>query len=128
MNLLKTLIVEDNAAFRQTFVEALAKRFALMVVDMALNGTGALEKIEAFLPDLVFMDIRLPGKNGLELTKTIKGSHPEIIVIILTDYDLPEYREAADRGGADGFMPKGSLSLEEIAGFIQSIFPDADLG
>lgn len=128
MNLLKTLIVDDNATFRETFMEALAKRFALMVIDMALNGTGALEKIETFLPALVFMDIRLPGENGLVLTRKIKERHPEIIVIILTAYDFPEYREAAYRGGADGFMPKGSLNLEEIAGFIQAIFPDTHVG
>jgi len=127
MSMLKTLIVEDNATFRETFTEALGQRFPFMVIETALNGTEALENIMAFLPDLVFMDICLPGENGLELTKKIKESHPQIIVIMLTDYDLPEYREAAYRGGADGFMPKGTLNLEEIGALIQSIFPDTDL-
>ena len=128
MSPLKTLIVEDNAPFRETFVEALAKRFVWMVVDMAMNGAGALEKIETFLPALVFMDIRLPGESGLVLTRKIKERHPEIMVIILTAHDLPEYREAAYRGGADGFIPKGSLNLEEVGRMIQSIFPGVPVG
>lgn len=128
MSPLKTLIVEDNATFREAFVEALAKRFAWMVVDMAMNGTGALEKIETFLPALVFMDIRLSGENGLVLTRKIKERHPEIMVVILTAHDLPEYKEAAYRGGADGFIPKSALNLEEIGRLIRSMFPGAPAG
>ena len=105
--MLKTLIVEDSAVFRKAFKEALCKRFPFMAVEEALDGKAALEKVISFLPHLVFMDIRLPGQNGLELTRKIKTSHPNIAIIILTDYDLPEYREAARSGGADGFIPKG---------------------
>jgi DNA-binding NarL/FixJ family response regulator len=73
------------------------------------------------------MDIRLPGESGLELTKRIKESHPHIAIIILTDYDLPEYREAARNGGADAFVPKGALSLTDIGALIDSIFPGRGL-
>ena len=51
------------------------------------------------------MDIRLPGENGLELTKRIKMNYPDIIMVILTNYDLPEYREAARESMADYFVP-----------------------
>ncbi|MCK4486318.1 MAG: response regulator transcription factor [Desulfobacterales bacterium] len=124
--MLKTLIVEDSATFRKTFKEALCKRFPFMAIDQAVDGAEAMQKIKTFLPDLVFMDIRLPGASGLELTKRIKASHPEIAIIILTAYDLPEYREAAYDGGADAFIPKSSLKLADIAALIESIFSDRD--
>jgi len=92
-----------------------------MVVEEAVDGAEALEKVKAFRPDLIFMDIRLPGETGLELTKKIKASHPEIVIIILTHYDLPEYREAANDGGADDFIPKGSLNLADIEQLVKSI-------
>ena len=124
--MLKTLIVEDSNAFRRTFKEALCKRFPFMDIEEALDGAEAMQKIKTFLPALVFMDIRLPGESGLELTKRIKASHPEIAIIILTAYDLPEYREAAYNGGADAFIPKSSLNLADIAALIESIFSDRD--
>ena len=122
--MLKTLIVDDSATFRKTFKEALCERFPFMLIEEALDATQALQKIKAFLPDLIFMDIRLPGESGLELTKRIKVSHPEIAIIILTAYDLREYREAAYDGGADAFIPKSSLNLADIAALIKSNFSD----
>jgi DNA-binding NarL/FixJ family response regulator len=121
--MLKTLIVEDSPVFRKTFREALCKQFPQMAVEEAMDGREALEKVTSFLPDLVFMDIRLPGETGLELTRRMKASHPHIVIIILTDYDLPEYREAAHDGGADGFIAKGALSLEDVGRLLESMFP-----
>ena len=126
--MLKTLIIEDNITFRKTFKEALCERFPFMVIEEAVDGTEAMQKIKAFLPDLVFMDIRLPGASGLELTERIKASHPETAIIILTAYDLREYREAAYDGGADAFIPKSSLNLADIAALIESISSDRNLG
>jgi len=120
--MLKTLIVNDSATFRKTFKEALCERFPFMLIEEALDATEALQKIKAFLPDLIFMDIRLPGESGLELTRRIKASYPEIAIIILTAYDLREYREAAYDGGADAFIPKSSLNLADISALIKSVF------
>ncbi|MCP4352215.1 MAG: response regulator [Desulfobacterales bacterium] len=117
----KTLIVEDNTTFRKTFKDALCKRFPSMNIEEAKDGPEALQKVEVFNPDLVFMDIRLPGESGLELMEKIKADHPEIVIIILTDYDLPEYRAAALHGGADDFIPKGALSMSELTKIILNI-------
>ncbi len=124
---MRTLIVEDNETFRKTFREVLCKKFPSMVVEEAMDGVEATKKVETFLPDLVFMDIRLPGETGLELTKKIKVSHPEIHIIILTDYNLPEYRKAAFDSGADDFIVKGSLNATVIEEIVKSIFLDKDL-
>ena len=116
------LIVEDNAPFRQSLREMLCEQFPAMGVEEAEDGEDALDKIETLLPHLVFMDIKLPGQSGLEVTRTIKARYPGIRVIILTSYDLPEYREAANQYGADYFLSKGSSSREEILALVDSIF------
>ena len=120
--MLNTLIVDDSTTFRETFKEALCRQFPSMLVKEVVDGIEALKNIEMQSPDLIFMDIRLPDGNGLELTAKIKARHPEIAVVVLTAYDLPEYREAAYRGGADGFVPKSSLNMADIAALIESIF------
>ena len=80
--MLKTLIVEDSAPFRQSLREMLCERFPTIVVDEAENGEEALQKIEDSLPHLVFMDIKLPDENGLEVTRKIKARYSKITVII----------------------------------------------
>ena len=111
----KILIVEDNGTFRKTFRNALEKRFPGLSVEEAEDGGNVLKKTDSFRPDLIFMDIRLPGTSGLELTEKIKDRYPDILVFILTEYDLPEYHEAACFGGADEFISKGDLNLSDIA-------------
>ena len=66
------------------------------------------------------MDINLPDDNGFNLTKAIKAGHADTTVIIVTAYDLPEYRQAAIEAGASHFIPKGSLSEEEVLQMVES--------
>jgi DNA-binding NarL/FixJ family response regulator len=116
----KALIIEDNQTFLKTFKEAMCKRFPEIKIEDAADGKQAFDKIDAFQPDIIFMDIRLPGESGLELTIKIKSKYPGIRIVILTDYDLPEYREAAKKGGADGYIHKGSFNLSNISQLFQS--------
>jgi DNA-binding NarL/FixJ family response regulator len=106
----RTLIVEDSAFYRQLLKEALLSRFPSMELFGAADGKEALQKIEASLPDLIFMDIKLPGESGLELTKNIKTRYPNINIIIPTAYDIPEYREEAYQYHTNHFLSKGSAS------------------
>ena len=115
----KTLIVEDNPTFRQTLKSLLSSRFSQMMIDEAGDGKEALRKIDVCPPDLIFMDVKLPGENGLELTKRIKKEHAGIIVIVLTSYDLPEYRYAATLNGANYFLSKGSSTADEILSLVK---------
>ena len=117
----KILIVEDNDHFRQTLRSLLDARFPSMTFEEAREGREALEKVNAFDPDLIFMDIKLPGQNGLELTKRIRHSNAEVKIIILTSYDLPEYREAARVGGANHFVSKSSCKAEEILALVETM-------
>jgi len=121
----RTLLVEDNAAFRQTLFDILSAQFPSIVIEEAADGKEAFQKIGSVLPNLIFMDIKLPGENGLQLTQKIKAKHPQVIIIMLTSYDLPEYREAAYQYGANYFIVKGSSTNEEILALVRSILKDS---
>ena len=118
----KVRLVEDQEGFRRGLAELLRSRFPSMVLDEAANGSEAMEKLKNFLPQLIFMDIKLPGQNGLEITKRIKALHPDINVIILTSYDFPEYREAARECGADCFLSKGSSTADQIQDVVEELW------
>jgi len=122
----KTLLVEDNVSFRKMLRENLHDQFPSMVLEEAGDGIEAMQKIDSFCPDLIFMDIRLPGESGLELTKKIKSICPDIKIIMLTSYDLPEYRETAQKYGANHFIAKDSTTWKEITALVKSI--SSDLG
>ncbi|HMK76876.1 MAG TPA: response regulator transcription factor [Thermodesulfobacteriota bacterium] len=120
----KTMLVEDNTIFRESLGDSLQLQFPAMEIVEAANGPEALERIDSLSPNLIFMDIRLPGQNGLELTEKIKNLYPEIIIIILTNYDLPEYREAAARFKADHFLSKDSMTHQEVNVIVKSILSE----
>jgi len=117
----RTLIVEDNATFRQSFKGILCTGFPLMVIEEAADAKEALQKVNTFRPDLIFMDIKLPGESGLKLTEKIRANDSSVIIIILTSYDLPEYRQAAQQYGANYFISKDSSSREEILELVECI-------
>jgi len=123
--MLRVLIVEDNRIFREAFKKGLVDYFPSMVIDEAGNADEALQKIEGGPPDLIFMDVRLPGVNGLQLTQRIRKDFPGINIAILTDYDLPEYRQAAVQYGADRFFVKNSFEWDDLEVLVQSISPGA---
>jgi YesN/AraC family two-component response regulator len=119
--MLRVLLVEDNRTYREAFKEALCDHFRSLIVEEAENADEALQKINAAPPHLIFMDIRLPGVNGLHLTQKIKKDFPNIHIAILTGYDVPEYRQAAVQFGAEGFFVKESLKWDEIKALVESI-------
>jgi len=91
-----------------------------MVVEEAVDGREALEKIDTSVPDLIFMDIKLPGENGLQITKKVRHRYQDVPIVILTYYDSPEHREAAFECGANHFLAKGTAS-EDVLGLVESI-------
>jgi DNA-binding NarL/FixJ family response regulator len=117
----KTMLVEDGTSFRQLVKNNLQDQFPSMDVIEAGGGIEAFQKIDSHPPNLIFMDIRLPGENGLELTRKIKADYPNIIIVILTSHDSPEYREAAARDKANYFLSKDSITTDEIFKLVKSI-------
>jgi DNA-binding NarL/FixJ family response regulator len=115
------LIVENNDFFRRSFKEILRMYLPSLSVAESADGSDALVLISRALPDMVFMDIRLPGKNGLELTRDIKSNYPDLVVSIFTSYDLPEYRKIAKDCGADHFLLKDAITGAQIAAMIKDV-------
>jgi CheY-like chemotaxis protein len=101
-----TLLVEDNVTSRQMLSDVLLLHFPLIGVDEAGDGREALSMVEYRRPDLIFMDIQLPGENGLDVTKEIKRVYSEIVIVILTSNGLSECRQQAFQNGADYFLSK----------------------
>ncbi len=119
--MLRVLLVEDNEVYRSVLKENLIKHFPSVIIDEAADSEKALEKVKAATPHLMFIDIRLPGMNGLQLTQKIKKDFPNVRIAIVTGYDLPEYRQAALQSGADGIFVKESLKWDEIEVLVKSI-------
>jgi DNA-binding NarL/FixJ family response regulator len=114
---IRVLIVDDSAPYRAGLRAALAAEAALAVVGEADSGEAALALAASLRPDVVLMDVAMPGMNGLEATGRLKAHADAPCVIIVTLYDLPAYRVAAVAAGADGFLPKSDLTAhpgEEI--------------
>lgn len=108
------LLVEDNAGFRQMLRKILQSRFPSFQISEAENAEAALDVIRQQKPDLIFMDVRLPGRSGIYLTEQIKRQHPAIVIIMLTHADTSEYRAAALESGANYFLSKEKTSAEDI--------------
>jgi DNA-binding NarL/FixJ family response regulator len=115
------LVVEDNSLMRRTLAETIRNRLAQAVIREAVNGREALSIIEETRPDLILMDIELPDSNGLDLTRRIKKRNPLTRIIVISLYDGPEYREAAAKNGADGFLSKRTASPGEIGQAVQNL-------
>ncbi len=123
----KALIVEDSTHFRQLLKEILVARFPSMDIKEAQDGNEAMQRVKTSHPDLIFMDIRLPGETGLELTQKIKRDFPQTNIIILTNYDFPEYREAASKFGANYFLSKGTTTGDQIFTIVESVIANVGI-
>jgi DNA-binding NarL/FixJ family response regulator len=119
---LRVLVVDDSEFYIEAVSRLLATFPCVGTVDQALSSSEALASVNANLPDLMLVDIAMPGMNGLNLTHTIKVVPNSPKVIIVTLYDTPTYKEAAWTAGADGFVGKSRLG-EDLRGMIVQLFP-----
>ncbi|MGD8523983.1 MAG: response regulator [Desulfobacterales bacterium] len=118
----KILIIEDNIKLRKRIKRILISKLPFLSVEEASDETEAFSEIEKKRPDLVIMDIRLAGENGLDLTKKIKMRYPFIPIVINTNNDSPEYKTAAVQVGADYFLSKTSNTINDLVSLAESIF------
>jgi DNA-binding NarL/FixJ family response regulator len=119
--MLQVLIVEDNAAYRESLRRLLSERFPVVHIAEAADGEDALRQALSLCFGLIFMDIRLPLGNGLDLTRVIKRAFPASVICVISSYAMLEYREAAFRNGADHFMVKGESSEVQILSLVESL-------
>ena len=119
---LRVLIVDDQALVRAGFRMILEAQPDIEVVAEASDGETAIRLSNRLRPDIVLMDVRMPGLDGLEATRRLLGdpSTPAPRVVILTTFDLDEYVYAAIQAGASGFLLK-DVSAEHLVGAVRTV-------
>ena len=118
--LIRLLIVDDHPAFRAGLVALLADQKDLRVVAQCGDGRDALELFRRERPDVVLMDLRLPGLSGVEAILAIRQEFPDARVIVLTTYDSDEDIFRAIQSGAKSYLMK-DMSKAEIVGAIRAV-------
>ncbi|MEZ4830778.1 MAG: response regulator transcription factor [Caldilineaceae bacterium] len=108
---IQTLIVDDSPRSRAGLRALLTTSPDVEVVAEASDGNEAVEQVAQHHPDVVLMDVRMPGMDGLAATRAIKKLWPQIRVVLLTMYD--HYRQEAQAAGAEAYLIKG-CSLDEL--------------
>lgn len=103
---IRVAIVEDNEDARELFRRAVVKSPGLSCVGAFVTGEAALRELPSLLPDLVLMDIHLPGINGIECMLEIRKSQPTLKVVVVTSEHGDDYLFTALRAGADGYVTK----------------------
>jgi len=107
--MISVLLVDDHSLIRKGFRLILDAETDIEVAGEAADGTTAVSMCSAVRPDVVLMDVRMPGRDGIEATRDIVAAGLPSKVLILTTFDLDEYVYSALRAGASGFLLKSTL-------------------
>ena len=118
---IRVMLVDDHPAFRTGLAALIENEPDLKVVAEAGNGTDALQMFQDRLPDVVLMDLRLPGMGGVETTMAIRKQFPEARVIILTTFDTDEDIYRAIQSGAKSYLLKDTPNVE-LAATIRAVY------
>lgn len=113
--MIKLLIVDDEQIEREGLHAILRKGHPELVIAQARNGKIAVQMAREFEPDLILMDIKMPGMSGLEAVEAIKAEHPRIKYVMVTAYDAFEYARQAIKLGVKDYLLKPSKASEIIA-------------
>lgn len=110
---IRLLIVDDIALVRTELRSILELAGSVAVIGEAVDGWDALRQAEVLKPDIVLVDLKMPGLNGFETTRQLKANHLAKTVIVFTVYGSTANQQKAKEAGADAFMIKGA-SLQTI--------------
>jgi DNA-binding NarL/FixJ family response regulator len=120
--MIRVLICDDQEVVREGLRVILSSASGLEVVGIAQDGAEALELIPQTTPDLVLMDLKMPGMNGIQATRQIRNHYPQVRVLVLTTYDADEWVFDAIRSGAAGYLLKdtpGEALIAAVKGTIE---------
>ncbi len=121
---IRTVVVDDSPLMLKTLSLLLEQQGGVELIGTSTDGRLAMRRLAELSPNLVLMDLQLPGMNGLEVTRWLKAQAQAPAVIILTAEDTPEHRAGAQMVGADGFVAKQHL-WAELPVAIRKLFPRA---
>ena len=121
---MKVFIADDSAVLRERLATMLADLLGIEIVGQAGEGFEATELIQKLKPDVVILDIRMPGGNGINVLKNIKKDEPAPTVIMLTAYPYPQYRKKCLEARADYFFDK-STEFNEVTKVLKQLIDES---
>ena len=122
MDKIKVMIVDDHPVVREGLKQLLEIEEDIRVVAEAGSGLECLEMMDE-IPDLVFMDVRMPGISGIETTRLVCQRHPQVKVIVLTIYEDDQYVREAIKAGAKGYVLK-KVGRDELIRIVRDVMGD----
>ena len=111
---LPVLIVDDQAPFRAAMKAVLKRATEFELVGEAANGSEAVSLEEELSPALVLMDINMPEMNGIEATRRIVSSHPDVVVVLCSTYEVGDLPPDAATSGARAYINKEHLGADTL--------------
>jgi DNA-binding NarL/FixJ family response regulator len=117
---IRVMIVDDQTLVREGLASLLSLTPDLEVVGKAGDGAEALALVECCKPDVVLMDVRMPGMNGVAALRHLRASHPHLRVLMLTTFDDDDYLFASLKAGAAGYLLK-SIDPDQLAATIRAV-------
>ncbi len=117
---MKVLIADDSPVIRKRLARLLAEVDRVTIVGPASDGDEALRLFDEHHPGLVVLDLHMPGQNGLEVLVKIRQQDRSCTVVMLTNYDFPEFRSACLNAGADFFLRK-STEFERVVEMLKDL-------
>lgn len=119
--MIKVLLVDDHALVRTGIRRLLEDIQGLEVIGEVETGEAAIEFVNKELPDVVLMDLNMPGIGGLEATRRLTAGHKNLKVIVVTVHDTEPYPQQLFKAGAEGYLTKG-CKIKEITHAIKEVF------
>jgi len=118
--LIKLLIADDSSLLQGYLVDTVRRFQEIRIVGHAEDVPQAVESVAKLRPDVVILDIQMPGGSGIDVLETIKKNKPSPIVIMFTNYPYPQYRKKCLAAGADFFFDK-SLEFDALTDTLKSL-------
>jgi len=115
MSNIRVLVVDDHAMFREGIRSLLQGQEDVETVGEATDGREAVEMVHQLTPEVVLMDIAMPGMGGLEATRRIHREYPNVKVLVLTQYEDSEYILSMIKAGAKGYIAKTATASELVS-------------
>src|ERR1700687_5417206 len=112
---MRILIADDNDAVRRAVVRLLSSEAGWKVCGEARDGSEALQKARELLPDLILLDVNMPGMNGLEAARLLRQELPEAKTLVISQHDAIHLLPSVVEAGGDGCVDKGRLSTDLVA-------------
>ena len=120
IKIIKIIIADDHPLFRRGLKHALEETSDIEVIGESCNGEDLLSLIRDSKPNIILLDIAMPGKSGLDLLKQLKNEHPKLSILILSVYPEEQYAIRFLKAGASGYLTKESVA-EKLAEAIRKI-------